>query len=131
MACPEGCFKQHMALAMPQRSPSPFQSNRAVVLLEHQLVAYVSYCLSCRVSTCTPWPGQPASGVSQARRRSKAGNHVRLNMQMEDGTPYKRFDNGAFLSGEEMQDSARQPLPRQVGHCDYSPEGSDQVCPLF
>lgn len=55
-----------------------------------------------------------------------------LDMQMEDGTPYKRYTNGAFHPGheEEMQDSARQPLPGQVGHCDYSPEGSDQVCSL-
>ena len=50
---------------------------------------------------------------------------------MEDGTPYKRYENGTFQQehGEQMQDSARQPLPGQVGHCDYSPEGSEQVCP--
>ena len=53
-----------------------------------------------------------------------------LGMQMEDGTPYKRYNNETYHNGheEEMQDSARRPLPGQVGHSDYSPEGSDQVC---
>lgn len=56
-----------------------------------------------------------------------------VDLQMEDGTPYKRYEDGTFHSGQEeqMQDSARQPLPGQVGHCDYTPEGSDQVCPLL
>ena len=54
-----------------------------------------------------------------------------LDVQMEDGTPYKRYENGTFqqADGERVQDSARQPLPGQVGHCDYSPEGSEQVRP--
>jgi hypothetical protein len=52
-------------------------------------------------------------------------------LQMEDGAQYKKYENGVFHP-EHVQDSARQPLPGQVGHCDYSPEcsteGSDQVC---
>jgi len=50
-------------------------------------------------------------------------------MQMEDGTPYRKYDNGVYNADHELgpQDSARQPLPGQVGHCDYSSEGSDQV----
>lgn len=59
------------------------------------------------------------------------------NVQMEDGTQFKGqgpekgwFENGVFHPSH-VQDSARQPLPGQVGHCDYtpdhSPEGSDQV----
>lgn len=52
-------------------------------------------------------------------------------LQIKDGTQYKKYENGVFHP-EHVQDSARQPLPGQVGHCDYSPEcspeGSDQVC---